>query len=111
MNTLSINEFVETVRNTNTIFGVSFIKKSTGELRNMQARMHVSKGVIGALPAGHREAEDAANNVLTVYDMQVFDATKSERGAFRRINLDQLVGCTLRGTKYHWDNAARMLVA
>lgn len=111
MTALTINEFVAAVRDTNTIFGVTFIKKTDGTLRNMQARMHVSKGVLGVLPEGHRIAEDAANNVLTVYDMQVVEKTGSEKGAFRRINLEQLQSCSLRGIQYRWDSASQRLVS
>ncbi len=31
----------------NTIFGVTFIKRSTGQERHMLARLHVRKGVTG----------------------------------------------------------------
>lgn len=108
-NTMTIDEFVASVRNIDTIFGVTFIKKTDGSLRNMTARMHVSKGVKGVLPEGHREAEDERNNVLTVYDMQVIEKTGSEKGAFRRINLDQLVSCRVRGNSYQYNRNTGLL--
>jgi hypothetical protein len=111
MNTMTIDQFVKSVRDTNTIFGVSFIKKSTGELRTMNARMHVSKGVKGALPKGQRKAEDARCNVLTVYDMNVVEKTGSTKGAFRRINLEQLKSCSLSGTHFQFNRESGLLVA
>jgi hypothetical protein len=110
MTTMTISQFVQTVNATNTIFGVSFIKKTTGELRDMVARMHVSKGVKGVLPEGQRKAEDARNAVLTVYDMQVLERL-GEKGAFRRINLSDLISCTIRGTRYVWNPEQELLVA
>jgi len=108
MQTLTIAQFVNEVRSSNKIFGVTFYKKSNGELRKMQARMHVSKGVKGVLAPGVRKAEDSAHNVLTVYDMQ--KPTEDGRGAFRRINLSELVGVRLNGSEYVWDEAANLLV-
>jgi hypothetical protein len=52
MTTMTINELVANVRNTGTVFGVTFIKKGDGSVRNMSARMGVTKGVTGAIPAG-----------------------------------------------------------
>jgi len=107
--TMTIETFVKTVQNMDTIFGVSFVKKTDGSIRNMTARMHVKKGVKGALPKGHRESEDKRNRVLTVYDMNVLDEG-GEKGAFRRINLSQLLSCTVRGTKYEYDKSTGLLV-
>ena len=111
MNTMTISEFVKAVTGTNTIFGVTFIKKSDGSLRTMNARMHVQKGVTGALPKGQRKAEDARCNVLTVYDMNVVERTGSTKGAFRRINLEQLKSCSLHGTRFQFNPESGLLVA
>ena len=109
MTTMTVSQFVESVSATNTIFGVTFTKKSTGEVRNMQARMHVTKGVKGVLPVGHREAEDKRCGVLTVYDMVALERV-GERGAFRRINLESLISCTLSGVRYEWDAGKELLI-
>ena len=111
MNTMTIRQFVEAVTGTNTIFGVTFIKKSDGSLRTMNARMHVSKGVKGVLPEGQRKAEDTRCNVLTVYDMNVVEKTGSTKGAFRRINLEQLKSCSLSGTHFQFDRETGLLTA
>jgi hypothetical protein len=109
MTTMTINEFVANVRNTSTVFGVTFIKKGDGSVRNMSARMGVTKGVTGAINPADRRAEDARNNVLTVFDMNVIEKTGSEKGAFRRINLEQLQRVTLRGETFNWNPETRML--
>jgi len=110
-NAMTLDQFVKTVRNSNTIFGVTFVKKGDGSLRTMNARMHVTKGVKGVLPEGHRREEDARNNVLTVYDMNVVEKTGSTKGAFRRINLEQLKSCSLSGTHYRFDPMSGLLVS
>ena len=109
--TMTMSQFVESVRASNTIFGVTFVKKGNGELRTMNARMHVTKGVKGVLAPGQRREEDARNNVLTVYDMNVVERTGSTKGAFRRINLEQLKSCTLSGTHFQFDRESGMLTA
>ena len=109
--TMTMTQFVESVRATNTIFGVTFIKKGDGSLRKMNARMHVQKGVKGVLAPGQRRDEDARNNVLTVYDMNVVEQTGSTKGAFRRINLEQLVSCSLSGTHFQYDRESGLLTA
>ena len=109
--TMTMTQFVESVRASNTIFGVTFVKKGNGELRTMNARMHVTKGVKGVLPVGHRREEDARNNVLTVYDMNVVEQTGSTKGAFRRINLDQLKSCSLSGTHFQFDRESGLLTS
>jgi hypothetical protein len=111
MTTMTMTQFVESVRATNTIFGVTFIKKGDGSLRTMNARMHVTKGVKGVLPEGHRREEDARNNVLTVYDMNVVERTGSTKGAFRRINLEQLKTCSIGGTHFHYDRESGLLTS
>jgi hypothetical protein len=108
---MTIRQFVEAVRAQNTIFGVTFIKKGDGSLRTMNARMHVTKGVKGVLAPGQRREEDARNNVLTVYDMNVVESTGSTKGAFRRINLEQLKSCSLSGTHFQFDQDSGMLVS
>ena len=110
MQTLTIAQFVTQVASTHTIFGVSFVKKGNGELRNMQARMHVTKGVKGVLAPGQRKAEDAAHGVLTVYDMAKVTESNT-KGAFRRINLAQLVSVKLQGTAYNWSESKQLLIS
>lgn len=116
MTTMTMSQFVESVRGTSTTFGVTFIKKGDGSLRTMSARMGVKKGVKGVLPKGQRKAEDAANNVLTVFDMNAdkgalhtFDDGK--KGAFRRINLSGLQSVRLAGKHFHYDMESGILTS
>ena len=111
MQKMTIEEFVARVQNSDQVFGVTFVKKGDGSLRTMNARMHVKKGVKGVLPPGHRAAEDKRNNVLTVYDMNVVERTGDTKGAFRRINLEQVKSCSLKGIRYTFDPMTGMLVA
>lgn len=85
----------------NQTFGVTFIKKTDGSIRNMQARLHVSKGVKGT-GNGNRKAEDKAHNVLTVYDMNKVEDGKPTKGAFRRISLDQVLRIKVRGIELNF---------
>ena len=106
--TLTVQQFIDKVNASHLIFGVTFIKKGNGELRKMQARMHVTKGVKGVQDPLTRKLEDQLHSVLTVYDMQ--KPTEDGKGAFRRINLAQLVSVKVEGTQYNWDNKQDLLI-
>ncbi len=84
----------------NQTFGVTFIKKN-GEVRNMQARLHVSKGVKGTVK-GNRKAEDIHNDVMTVYDMNKRVSGEPTKGAFRRIALDRLLRIKVKGIELNF---------
>ena len=113
---MSLEEFKEKTSN-GQIFSVDFIKRGDGSLRTMSARRGVKKGVKGVGLA--YKPED--HNLLIVYDMQALDPKaphntgKSEedleRGAFRNINLEGLVGLRMDGKTWHWNNAARRFEA
>ena len=60
------------------IFRVTFIKKTTGELRHLNGRLHVHKGVKGV----GLNFSPSEHNLMTVFDLK-----KKE---FRMINLDGL---------------------
>ena len=94
-------------RDTNHVFAVNFIKKN-GDLRTMQCRIGVTKGVKGVLPQGHRRAEDDRCNVLTVFDMV---AVRKTGNGFRRINLEGLQYIAINGSKYNWNNNRKVLIA
>lgn len=120
-NKMTIGEFKEAVKD-GKMFSVAFRRKNdkkvggvvvepAGTIREMVARTGVKKGVLGVIPPEVRKAEDAEHNVLTVYDMAVLEAGKDEKGAFRRINLSDLVTVKLHGVTYKWDDAEHVLVA
>ena len=77
------------------LFGVTFIKQN-GDERDMCCRIGVRKGVKGVID---RVGEDAANNLLTVYD---FNADK--KGGFRRINLNTVKRLQIKGEEINIGN-------
>lgn len=91
MEKLSIDEFVKRTSNGH-IFTTEFVKRTTGELRVMNCRRGVSKGVKGV----GMSYDPAAKALLTVFDMQ--------KGAFRMINLEDLRALRLDGKKYTWNH-------
>jgi hypothetical protein len=110
---MTINEFIEFAESADAkrVFGVTFVKKTTGEIRKMACRRGVTKGVKGVMPVGHRKAEDRRCRVLTVFDMNKVEANGGDtKGAFRRINLDGLVSMSFKGTTFKWDKDRELLV-
>ena len=71
------------------IFGVKFIKRSTGDIRIMSARLGVSKGVKGI---GLRY-DPESRQLIPVYDMH-----KKE---YRMINLETLSSINFKGQEYN----------
>ena len=71
------------------IFGVKFIKRSTGSIRTMSARLGVSKGVKGI---GLRY-DPESRQLIPVYDMN-----KKE---YRMINLETLSTVSFKGQEYN----------
>ena len=107
METLTVTEFLARIQG-GKIFTVCFIKKGDGSYRVMNCRRGVTKGVKGVLPPGHRAAEDARNQVLTVYDMQKYVEGQDNKGAFRRINLADMLALKMDGKSYVFDFDAQV---
>ena len=76
------------------IFGVKFNKRTNGEDRQMQCRLHVRKGVLGT-GSSKRWQEDIRCNLITVFDMN--KRTERGQGAFRRINLERVEWVRIKG--------------
>jgi len=74
------------------IFRVEVVKRTTGEVRVMVARLGVSKGVKGVGLA----FDPLAKGLLTVYDM--------EKKGFRMVNLDSVMLLRLAGEEYEVTN-------
>lgn len=70
------------------VFGVTFIKRTTGEARTMQARLGVKKGVTG---------EGLKFNPKDYALIPVYEMPKQQ---FRMINLEGLTDLTMEGEKY-----------
>lgn len=112
---MTLDQFLENTEG-GQLFTVDFVKRSDGNIRTMNCRRGVKKGVKGTGQA----YDPKSKNLLTVYDMQKLDpsresnrgksADEMEKGAFRNINLEALVALRMGGKSYDWDQAARKFV-
>jgi len=96
------------------IGSVHFIKRSTGELRKMAYRLHVTKPSFAAKPSGKgdnasigtsaRKDRDKDKDQITVLDVNKTIKDKEGkvvgRGAWRMIPLENVVQVTVKGTRY-----------
>ena len=70
------------------IFGVTFVKRTTGDTRNMSARLGVYKGVTGE----GLKYDPESKQLLTVYDMH--------KGQYRMLNTETLSQLNMGGHAY-----------
>lgn len=83
------SEVFDRLKSTNgKIFGVKFIKRTTGELREMTARMEVKSHLTGGGPAYDREAA----KVLCVFDMA--------KAGYRSIPVEGVQSVKIEGVTY-----------
>lgn len=75
----------------NTIFNVVFIKRTTGEQRNMTCRLDVRKHVKGDKGTG-RAYDMEGKGLIPVYDVQ-------KRG-YRTVPVDGIVSITIKGETF-----------
>lgn len=75
----------------NTIFGATFVKRSTGEIREMVCRLGVKKGQVG----GELPFDPIEKGLLPVFDMAKQD--------YRMISLTTLKELRIKGTVYKFD--------
>ena len=86
--TITTTEAVQKMGETNgTVFGVEFIKRSTGEVRNGSYRTGVRKGVTGE----GRKFDPAEKGLFGVFDMN---------NGFRFISLEGLLSITVGGVRF-----------
>jgi hypothetical protein len=86
---VSLNTLIGRIINTNgKIFRVTFIKRSTGELRDMTARF----GVTDKLRGGELPFDPTEKKLLIVYDMEKED--------YRAIPVDGLVSAHIDEVEY-----------
>lgn len=102
---LKLADFIEKTEG-GKIFTVEFYKRGNGELRKMNCRRGVQKGVKGVGLA----FDPKAKNLLVVYDMQKINEGSDEKGAFRMINLSDLKTLKMDGASYDWDHASQTFV-
>jgi len=82
-------EAAEMIRQSNgAIFGVDFIKRTTGELRKMTARLGVKKHLKGGVAA----YDAAAKDLIFVYDITA--------EGYRSIALDAITALRIGGEQY-----------
>ena len=97
-------ELIEATRAKGTIFTVTFQKRTTGDVRKMNARLGVKRGVTGVGMA-YKPSE---KNLIACYDVEQAKAMKAfglsdeaaAKKSFRMINLEGLMNLTLGGTFY-----------
>ena len=86
---IKLAEAAEMIRSSNgAIFGVDFVKRTTGEVRKMTARLGVKKHLKG----GEAAYDAAAKDLIFVYDV----AAKG----YRSIALDAIKAIRFGGEKY-----------
>lgn len=107
MSNLTLAQF-ESATETGKIFTVSFYKRTgKGELRVMNCRRGVKKGVKGV----GLKFDPKEKQLMVVYDMQKINEGKDEKGAFRMINMADLQTLKMDGNTYNWDMVTQTFVA
>jgi hypothetical protein len=112
---MTLEQFIENTAK-GQLFTVDFVKRGDGTIRTMNCRRGVKKGVKGV----GQPYDAKSKNLLTVFDLQKLDPSAShnkgksveemEKGAFRNINLDALVGLRMGGKSYDWIHSAQKFV-
>ena len=112
---MTLDQFMEKTAS-GQLFTVDFVKRGDGSIRTMNCRRGVSKGVKGVGQA----YKPSDHNLLTVYDMQKLDPSAAhnkgktqeemQKGAFRNVNLDALVGLRMNGRSYNWNHTKKVFV-
>ena len=69
---------------------VAFVKRSTGEVRRMNCRTGVTKGVTGT----GKSFNDIDKGLVTVWDAQI--------SQFRSIPLENIIKVTSQGVEWHY---------
>jgi len=79
---------IEEAKSSGRVFGVTFVKRTNGEIREMNCRGGVRKGVTGE----GMKYDPADHKLITVYDMQ--------KGEFRHINTNTITRVTMNGITF-----------
>ena len=95
---------IEATRAQGTIFTVTFVKRTTGEIRTMNARLGVKRGVTGVGMA-YKPSE---KNLIACYDVekakemkaQGLDDVAAAKKSYRMINLEGIISLTVSGQAY-----------
>ena len=95
---------IEATRAQGTIFTVTFVKRTTGETRTMNARLGVKRGVTGVGMAYN----PSEKNLIACYDVekakemkaQGLDDVSASKKSYRMINLEGIISLTVSGQAY-----------
>jgi hypothetical protein len=79
---------IEEAKESGRVFGVTFVKRTDGSVRDMNCRGGVKKGVTGQ----GMKYDPESKNLVTVFDMQ--------NGEFRHINQDTITRVTMNGVTF-----------
>ena len=95
---------IESTRADGSIFNVTFIKRTNGEVRNMNARLGVKRGQNGVGLAFNAKQK----NLIVCYDVQKAQEMKAQgmtdeqasKASYRMINCDSITDLNLKGQRY-----------
>ena len=95
---------IEGTRAQGSIFTATFTKRTTGEVRTMQARLGVKRGQVG----GTLGYSPKAHDLISVYDVENAKAMKAQgmddataaKKSYRMISADALISLTVAGQAY-----------
>ena len=104
INTKQAIELIESTRAQGTIFTATFEKRTTGDIRKMNARLGVKKGVTGE----GMKYDPKGKNLIACYDVQKaqemkaqgLDEVTSAKKSYRMINAEKLLNATGGGEFY-----------
>lgn len=91
-------ELIAGTRAKGTVFGVEFIKRTTGELRVMNCRLDVKKYTVG----GELPYKPADYNLIPVWDVNLGKNGGGKEG-YRMINAEGITKLTVGGEIYEVD--------
>ena len=91
-------ELIASTRTKGTVFGVTFIKRTTGETRKMNCRLDVKKYLVG----GELSYNPADYDLIPVWDVNLAKAEGGREG-YRMINCTGILSLTVSGESYEVD--------
>ena len=104
INAETATNLLESTRAQGSIFSVTFVKRTTGDVRTMNARLGVKKGVTGVGMAYNPKSK----NLMACYDVQKaqemkaqgMDEVEAAKKSYRMISADALISLTVAGQAY-----------
>ena len=104
INAQTAANLIEGTRAQGSIFTATFTKRTTGEVRTMQARLGVKRGQVG----GTLGYSPKAHDLISVYDVenarlmkaQGMDDETAAKKSYRMISADALISLTVAGQSY-----------